>query len=183
MLEITGPIPIPGLPGQTIDSTNAVEFLTFGQNTAYPDDAAADDGITQLVDDLFSAFVEAQLPSPEDIGSLFGPLAHDRRLRLVSMDPDDRALLERMSLSVDVPVGDGHDLLGIISRNANPSKIDVFLRRESTYTVDWDPESGEVDGLVEVTLHNDAPSEGLPPIVIGNAGALFPAPTSRHWAW
>lgn len=169
MLDITGPVPLPLLEGQSIDSSTAVEFLTAGQYTAYPDETAADDGVTQLVDDLFSTFVETRLPSPEKLGSAFGPLTRERRLRFASTNVDDRALLERMGLSVRLPTGENHDLLSIVTRNANPSKIDAFLHRETSYVVDWDPSTGRVAAKIEVVLRNDAPVDGLPEIIIGGA--------------
>jgi hypothetical protein len=71
----------------------------------------------------------------------------------------------------------GGDVLGVMNRNANPSKIDTYLHRSTSVDVRWNPKSGRVTETVSVTLRNGAPASGLPPVVIGN-GAGLPSGTN-----
>ncbi len=81
-------------------------------------------------------------------------------------------MLDAVGLTGAVPDPAGRDLLGVVSRNANPSKIDQFLERSTSAVVRWNPRTGEVGSTVTVTLENTAPTSGLRPTVIGNALGL-----------
>lgn len=171
MLAITGPMPIPGLD-RKIDSKTAVTFLTVDQFSAYPDPNIANAALTELVRNLFVKLTESTLPAPAQLGSLFGPLVKEGRLRMVSLDAADHNLLGRVGLDTGFGPTAGDDLLAVITRNANPSKIDAYLHRDSAYDVEWDPDSGAVTAKVTVTLRNDAPSTGLSRDAIGNSAGL-----------
>lgn len=171
MLSITGPIPIPGLD-QQLNSENAVKFLTLDQFTAYPSQSAADEVLTTLLKSIFEKLVATTLPGPSDLGAKFGPLVQQGRFRMVSLHPEDHPLLARLGLDTGFAPVPGDDLLAVVTRNANPSKIDSFLRRSTAYAVRWDPASGGIRGTVTVTLENTAPATGLPPYVIGNSAKL-----------
>ena len=54
------------------------------------------------------------------------------------------------------------------SQNLGNSKIDAYLRRTITYRAKIDPDDGQVRARLVIRLHNDAPADGLPRIVIGN---------------
>ena len=171
MLAITGPLPIPGLE-RTIESSNAVEFLTVDQFSAYPDANAANDALTELVRDLFEKLTQSTLPAPAELGSSFGPLVKSGRLRMVSLSAPDHNLLGLVGLDNGFGPTAGEDLLAVITRNANPSKIDAYLHRETAYDVTWDPDTGAVTSEVTVTLRNDAPADGLSRDAIGNSAGL-----------
>ncbi len=171
MLSVTGPISIPGL-GQQLTSDNAVQFLTRDQFTAYPTQSAADEAVTDLVQDVFEKLVATTLPGPSDLGARFGPLVKEGRFRMVSLHPEDEPLLSRLGLDNGFAAVEGQDLLAVVTRNANPSKIDTFLHRSVAYAVDWNSANGAVRSTVSVTLKNDAPATGLPAYVIGNSANL-----------
>ena len=172
MLEITGPLPIPGLQGQQITPATAVKFLTLDQFSAFADPSAGDESLTELVKTLFQKLTESTLPGPARLGAMFGPLVKEGRFRMVSLHADDHPLLGRVGLDNGFVPTPGDDLFAVVSRNANPSKIDSFLHRDSTYDVTWDPESGAIDASVSVFLRNDAPAGGLPAYAIGNSAGL-----------
>jgi len=171
MLEITGPIPVPLLDLQ-ISSANAVKFLTLDQFTAYADPNTGNDALTQLVRDIFERLTTSTLPGPSQLGALFGPLVKEGRFRMVSLKADDHTLLGEVGLDNGFQWTEGDDLFAVVSRNANPSKIDAFLHRTTTYDVQWDPESGSIEAVATIELRNDAPATGLPRYVIGNSAGL-----------
>ncbi len=167
MLEVTGPVPIPEL-NRSLAAKDAVKFLTEDQFVLFDGKADGDDAVTELVKRIFNEFTESRLPGPKRIGDLFGPLVREGRFRFdLPGDPDD-PLIRQLGLNSGVRAEPGADLIAVISRNANPSKIDAFLDRESSYTVDWNPETGAVRATVKVVLTNNAPASGLPSVVIGN---------------
>lgn len=171
ILRITGQVPIPDTR-QQLTPDNAVSFLTHDQFVTFADPGRGDEVVTDLIRDIFSTFTTTTLPGPRELGALFGPLVDEGRFRMVSFRPTDQALLGRVGMDLGFAPTEGDDLLAIVTRNANPSKIDSFLRREATYEVDWDPESGLVRATVDVVLRNEAPADGEPAYVIGNsAGA------------
>ncbi|MFN8049888.1 MAG: DUF4012 domain-containing protein [Acidimicrobiales bacterium] len=177
MLQITGPLPVPGLVNRQISASDAVQFLTLDQFTAFAVPADGDRALTELVRNLFQKLTESTLPSPADLGRLFGPLVKEGRFRMVSLHGEDHSLLGLLGMDNGFGATDGDDLLAVVNRNANPSKIDTFLHRTTAYDVDWDPQSGAINARVSVDLRNDAPATGLPPYVIGNS-ADAPAGTN-----
>jgi hypothetical protein len=54
------------------------------------------------------------------------------------------------------------------TQNKSNSKVDLFLERKIDYKAHIDPSTGSVDAHAVVTLHNTAPSTGLPDAIIGS---------------
>jgi hypothetical protein len=173
LLEITGPIPVAGL-GAPLRSDDAVRFLTQDQFAAFPDEATGNDAVGQLVRDTFDRITHVELPGPKQISDIFRPTVRHGRLKFASLHDDDGPLLAALGLDGALSLPDGGDVVGVINRNANPSKIDAYLHRSTTVAVRWDPGTGEVAEDVTVTLRNEAPATGLPATVIGNQAGLPP---------
>jgi hypothetical protein len=167
LLAITGPRPLPLLK-TTIDAGNAVEFLTLGQYTAYDQQTTGQGALEDLTKDIFQTFTATTLPGPKRLADLFSPLVSTGRLRFISIHPEDERLLNRLRANRPVAAVRGADFLAVTNRNANPSKIDRFLRRTVSYSATWDPATGEVSSTASVILQNEAPTSGLPAYVIGN---------------
>lgn len=177
MMSVTGPVKAPGLDRE-LTSANIVEFLTREQYTLYEPGDEGNGAVTELVREIFRRFTKSTLPGPKGLSDVFGPLTREGRFRMVSFRAEDARLLARLGLANGLRPTDGEDLIAVLNRNANPSKIDTFLQRDSTYEVDWDPDSGALMSSIEVVLRNDAPSSGLPVDVIGN-GVGLPLGTNR----
>lgn len=172
LLHLTGETTVPGVPGYALTERNAADFLLVGQYVQFQDEPTGNRAIESVVRRTFQTLTHLELPGPDSIGELFGPLVDEGRLQLASLHPGDRGYLDRVGLSGRVPVQPGHDQLGVMVRNANPSKIDSFLRRRTSAVVRWNPTTGSVHETITVTLRNTAPDHGLPPTLIGNqAGA------------
>jgi hypothetical protein len=164
LLEITGPVPVPGTD-RTISSDNAVDFLTREQFEVIPDNGDGSRALDDVITDAVDRFARTQLPSPRRLGDVFGPVVAEGRLQFASLHPEDDALLDRVGLLGSATRQGDHDLLAVLSRNANPSKVDAYLRREISYEVSWDPETGRTRSRVTVRLTNDLPDGPLPPVV------------------
>ncbi len=176
MVAITGPVAVPGLAYE-IDATNAVDFLTREQYVLYPDANTGDLGVTQLVRDVIDRLTTTRLPGPRLLSDLFFPEVRGGHLQFVSLHSEDQPLITRVGLEGRVPEPDGTDVLAILSRNANQNKIDNFLDRESTVSVEWDPETGAVTETVTVRLTNRPSVLGGNRELVGNDAGL-PAGTN-----
>lgn len=163
-LAVTGPVKVPGTD-LSIDAKNAAEFLERGQYSTFATESQGDKVVTELVDNALRSLLHDHLPSPATIATAFGPAVRDGHLRFISLHDDELGLLERLHLDGAVKVPAGADALGVITRNANPSKIDAYLERRIDDHVTWDPDTGEVRTKLVVTLTNTAPATGLAKLV------------------
>ena len=109
---------------------------------------------------------------------MFGPVVAGGHLQLASLHPEDKDLLLRTRLIGDVERPGAGDLLAVVNRNVNPSKIDAYLRRRINYDVAWNVSTGETRGELTVQLTNTAPASGLPDVVI-NGPEGTPQGTNR----
>lgn len=171
LLELTGPVEADGI---TLSAENAVEFLTRQQFEPTPDQQTGTPGgdersLTPLVRTALESFTDSQLPGPTELARVFGGVIADGHLQFVTTQTPDDGLLRRAGLDQPVAPPDGGDLLAVVNRNANPSKIDAFLHRTIDYFVSWNPASGTTRSRVVVTLRNDAPASGLSGLVLGSS--------------
>lgn len=159
MLELTGPITVPGW-AEPITSSNAAEILLFRQYERALDPARID-FLAAVTRELFDKLTTGRLPGPARIVDVLAPLVAERRIQLVAFDDAAADYLSRLRADSALPVP-SVDALGLVTQNAAPSKLDWFLRRELRYelTVGAD---GESRGSIEVALRNEAPSGGLGP--------------------
>lgn len=177
LLNFTGPEPVPGTD-TVLTPDNAEDFLTSGQYAAFADESQGSEVVSDMVDSVLRRFGQSQLPRPDRLADVLAPLVRRGSLQFVTFDPDDQELLERAGLTGEVERPGSGDLLAVLSRNANPSKIDPYVTRSTRYSADWDPTTGRVDARVTVTLTNAAPATGLPAL-IGNPVPGLPPGTDR----
>ncbi len=160
LLSVTGPVTV---GDTTLSADNAVKFLTRDQYAAEVPDHVVNDLVRAGLDRLASE----QLPGPTSIARAFGPSVRAGHLQFVLTEPADSELLRQVGLDRPLTAPRGTDLVAVVNRNANPSKIDAFLERTIDYRIRWDPETGEATTRVVVTMRNGAPGGGLPVEFIG----------------
>lgn len=170
LLELTGPISVPGYP-ERLDSGNAERILLHEQYLSFPDQGDDDrEGfLADAVEALFDELTSGELPGPRVIADELSPAVDARHLQLWSAHEAEQALFERMSATGSAS-RDEVDSFGVLSQNLNGNKIDWFLHREVAYDVEWDPEDGRIVGEIAATIRNEAPDAGLPASVIGWGG-------------
>ena len=77
---------------------------------------------------------------------------------------------------------DGGDLVAVTTQNVGANKIDAYLHTSIADHVTFDPSTGSEHSVVRVTLTNDAPAAGLPPLVIDSPAVPGLAPgTNETW--
>ena len=172
LLEITGPVTVPGLPF-ALDTDNAVQYLVTDQYTIHEDGGS--EVLTDLLDEVFSELTTVALPGPDRLGDILGPATRGGHLQFWSFGEDDAPLLDRVGLSGRLPaVAPGQDFLSVLTSNANPNKIDRYLERDITHDVEWNRDAGRLDATTTVRLTNTAPPATEPIAVYGNEHDLPP---------
>lgn len=168
MLELTGPIHIAGW-SEPIGADNVVDFLLRDQYLEFSQGERDDrqDALQQLSRVAFEKLLAIELPGPERLGSIFGPLARADRLAFHAFDENENRFIERIFLGAELPVvGSAVEMFGIYSTTLVPSKLDAYTYRDVEYTAWVDPETGIVDGQLNLVIFNDTP-EDAPGYVTG----------------
>ncbi len=151
--------------GRTIDADNAVQYLTRDQYEG------GEEPLGDMVRETLDRFTSDRLPSPAVLANAFGDLVREGRLQFVLLEDGRRRPSELLGLTnLDVPLLDAEDaaddVLLVLNRNANPSKIDRYLDRSIDYVIERDENSGDTTSSIVVKLENRATAEG-PDVVVG----------------
>ena len=165
LLQLTGPVTVPGTSTR-LTPENAVDYLTKTQFAEIRQTGDDGDPLGEVIRTSLTDFTSSQLPKPGSLGEVFGPVVAGGHLQMASLHSEDRDLLVRTKLLGAVERPGAGDLLAVVSRNVNPSKIDAYLRRKVDYDVAWNVTTGETRGVLTVQLSNTAPTEGLPDVVL-----------------
>jgi len=173
LLNFTGPEPVPGT-NLTLTPDNAEKFLTTDQYTLFATETEASKVVSDLIDTVVRQFGTTQLPSTKSLVDTLGPLVQRGSLQFYSFNSKDTPLLERLGLTGKVQRPGSGDLLSVLTRNANPSKIDVYLHRKTDYVVEYNPLSGSLTARVKITLTNSAPNTDLAKLVATQIPTLLP---------
>lgn len=172
LLRLTGPVQAGGVQ---LDADGAVQYLTRDQFLGADPQSAP---VSELIRVALDRLTDNELPSVEAVTDAFSEVVAAGHLQFVSLTSSENDLMSLVGLDQPLPAPDGGDVVAVISRNANPSKIDTDLHRRIDYEVNWDPGTGAVRSRLVVTLRNDAPAQGLPPLVTG-ASVPLPPGTNR----
>ena len=177
VLRYTGPVHLAAYD-QDVSYENSIAFLLRDQYVVGADDSEQrHDALAEAAVGTFDAILANGLPDPMSLSQAFGPLVSDRRLMFWSAHGDEQALLSRLGLDGAIPALDGADGWAVTVTNGAGNKIDSFLERRARYEASTD-QTGDTTGTLRIELTNTAPSEGLPPYIIGGPLQL-PDGTSR----
>jgi hypothetical protein len=164
LLRLIGPVDVAGLDGP-LTADNAAEELLHTQYVRLPNPERVD-FLGDAARAVFERLVSVTLPGPAKLAQALAPAVDGRHLQIVSLHPEEQAVLDLVGASGRVPGVDG-DSIGVVTQNAGPNKIDWFLDRSYEYDVRVDPRSGALQATLDVHLRNRAPASGLPAYVIG----------------
>jgi len=175
LLAFSGPVEVDGL---ALTGANAADELLRGQYERFAED---DDERTALLDDLAAVVVERLLDEPPDpmpfVQEML-PLAQQGRLSMWFAGEERSTAAGQLGLDSAFP-RDGDDVLAVVHQNAAQNKIDPLLRRSLTVGTTLDQGTGAVHHDVLLLLENEAPSDGLPPSIIGSNDQGLPLGTNR----
>lgn len=165
MLELTGPVRVPGL-SDPLTADMAPEFLLRDQYLEFPNDDRHD-FLLEAATAVFERLTAGDLPGPGAIAKALGPSVAQGRLMVNSFVPREQRVVERLGLDGALPPVNG-DFLSVRATNRGLNKVDAMLQRSLDYDVTVDQGSGAVSATLEVTLRNGAPPSGLPLSMIAN---------------
>jgi hypothetical protein len=182
LLEFTGPVQVAGIE-DPLTADNAAAFLVRDQYTEFEGaDPERREVLADAADAVFTELLAGSLPGPRALADVLSPLADERRIGFVSFRSDEAALFDRIGASGRFGLSDvasDTDRFSLVTQNGSNNKIDLYLERSVDYRATYDPDTGELDAKATITLKNTAPSEGLPPAVIGSNDRGLPPGTNR----
>lgn len=161
ILELTGPLQIAGRE-EPVTADNVVDFLLRDQYFEFDvfERDQRQDILRVLAGTAFSRLFQIEIPGPERLGQIFGPVARGNRLSMVTFDDQENAFLDRIFLSADLPqVGSAVDMVGIFGQTGTASKLDGYSSRAASYDVVFDPATGAMSSELVITESNDAPPD------------------------
>lgn len=185
LLNFTGPISVPGLPVR-LTAANAASELTLGQyeqaTATSAQNVVRHDALQAALQSAFAKLTTGSLPSPRVLSATVDPAVRQGHIMFWSFHHSEQSLIRALGLSGAFPSARGGDLLAVTTQNADNNKIDAFLTRTINDRVRYNPGSGAVSATVTVTLHNAAPSSGLPGYLIGSyPGSHIPPGANLTW--
>jgi Protein of unknown function (DUF4012) len=166
LLRLTGPIGVPDV-ADPLTPDNAAAFLLRDQYLALPETTRRVDALESLARAAFDRLTTGDLPGPRTVSKSLSAAAAGGHLHAYAVDSAQQALFEDLGVDGALPPTRGGDYVGVVTNNAVGNKVDLFLTRQLTYDVAWDPATGTLDATATVTLTNEAPASGLPGTVIG----------------
>jgi hypothetical protein len=157
--------------GTVLDGSNAESFLESGVYTKFPSDNEARKAYQVEAAKAVTSAVLNQ-PSGDLLASATAlqRAADEGRLLLYTTDPTVEGALQSEPVGGILPETD-QPFLDVVINNGGGNKLDYYLDRTVTYR-----RTGCAAGkaTVTVTLHNGAPTSGLPPVVVGAEGVAHP---------
>ncbi|MEI7591674.1 MAG: DUF4012 domain-containing protein [Actinomycetes bacterium] len=181
LMNFTGPIEIAGST-EVLTADNAADILIRRQYVDFSSKQDRLDFLDEASRATFEKLTTDDLPSPEMLGSVLGPAVEARHVMFSAVRPDEEAWFTRIGATGAFPTAEAdRDFFAVTSQNAGNNKIDVFLHREISYNVTYNPATGAEVAHATVKLTNDAPSSGLPDYVIGNRDQMLPTGTNRMY--
>lgn len=158
LTELTGPLAVEGVEGG-LQGDQVVEFLFDTQYRLFPDRDERFAAMAELASAAARQMAELDLPGPERLGEVLGPMARAGRLQAITYDPAENTFLTNLLLQRHFVAPSTIDSFAVIHTNGSPSKLDLFLTRQVTYdvTVDGDQLRAVVDVLLESEIDDDAP--------------------------
>jgi Protein of unknown function (DUF4012) len=178
LVRYTGPVEVEGLDAP-LTAENTAQFLQLDQYVQFTDVSQRTDVLEQVARTTFDRLTTADLPGPRAVSEQLDPVVDGGHIQFTTLDQTTFLPLHVVGVTGQLPQVE-QDGLTVTTANAGGSKIDLFLARREQYDVRWDPETGQVDATLRVTLENKAPADGLPDYVIGN-GIGLPFGTNRSF--
>jgi len=175
LLSITGPVAVPGL-AQPLTSHNAPEILLKTQYLTGLAQNTRHDLLQYALHATFQRLVNGSLPGPRVLSRELEPAVLGGRIAFWSVHPKDAPLVQALHLEDAFPKATGGDLVAVTTQNAGANKIDAYLHTSIADHVTFDPSTGAERSILRVTLTNDAPATGLPPLVIDSPAVPGLAP-------
>jgi Protein of unknown function (DUF4012) len=176
ILRISGPITVQGVrlgPGRV------TRALLLDAYVRYPTDKEARRRFHSRVGLQAAAATRRALGArPVELIKALASAARGRHLTVYATDSTAQRTLLELGIGGSATAPPVGDYLMPVGVNAAANKLDSFLRRHVRYSVRLQPDGG-ARASASITLHNGAPSGGLPRYLIGPFNSRFQAGENR----
>jgi hypothetical protein len=175
LIRATGPVQLPD--GRTVRPAEAVEFGLIGVYEEFADQNERERYQEDVAEAVFTEIAEGDV-DPGRLVTALGRMAAAGRLLLWSPVDGEQDVLARMPTSGSVAPTPGPSVQPVVL-NSTESKLDTYLDRRLTYTVERCDIGGRMPSTLEVTLVSDIPEGAdLPEDVLGKATLTPEGPES-----
>lgn len=166
ILKGTGPIIA---AGHRITADNAVKFLLADVYQIAPTSRESDELFAETTKAVFSVISSGQGDSRATLNGL-EKAASERRVLVWNADEKLQSDLQATVLGGTLPASDiDTPTVGLFLNDGTGAKMDYYLTRQATLTQQGCEPDGRMKLSLNVILHTDAPSKGLPDLVTGLA--------------
>lgn len=168
LLELTGPVTVTGWP-EPITAENVV-VVTLKDAYEHFEEVERVEFLGDTARAVWEAVTSTNLGRPDAVAEALSDAVVGGHLVAWLRSPEEQDLLEDLAVTGGLPPVQGDSLM-VVTQNAAGNKVDYYLRRSVRYEVRLEPDvdgsAAAVDATLSVELHNDAPGQGLPRVVIG----------------
>ena len=105
-LRLTGDVIVPGFDVE-LTPDNAARILLRRQYVMFPDAGVREEFLRASVRAVFDRLASTELPGPQRIGEVLGPMVHQGRLQLHSTQPDEQEFFHRIGADGAFPAAKG----------------------------------------------------------------------------
>lgn len=165
LLEVTGSVPVPGLPDVRINAANVVRFLSNEAYARFYNPVLRKLVVGAAASAAFDAFLAMQGEGVARLRAL-AETAGSGHLKVYSTDERLQAVLRVTAAGGALDVPAQGDLLSVVVNNGSESKVDFYVRRSVRYVIRLGGDR-EAFATTDVTLQNDAPTEAPARTLIG----------------
>jgi len=164
LTEFTGPVAIDGV-GDPLDRNGFVDFMFRGQYEAFDGRQDRFGAMSALAAATAESLARSDLPGPERLGEVLGPLARAGRLQVVTYDDRENQFLASVKLQRNFVAPTEVDSFAVLQTNSTASKLDLYLHRDIRYDLTVGPDGG-LTGVIDVELRSEIPVD-VPPLTFG----------------
>lgn len=169
LLQLTGPVRVPDwrVP---ITAENVVDTTLRDAYQAFARTPERADFLGDVARAAIDRATSGDLGSLSEVSRVLGKSAHEGHFLLWLDDAKNQQIVDAIGIGGRLMLPRG-DSLHVSNTNASANKLDYYLERAISYSVQVTPSPdlrrAIVTGSLAVDLTNDAPASGLPQIVAG----------------
>jgi hypothetical protein len=164
LIKMVGPITAQGAP-EIFTSRNIVSFLANGEFVYFENNNLRISFVEGLLREVWHELTTRRLPPLPSLVQDMEPAVKGGHFMIYSALPADEELFKKMHVAGAMPRVVG-DFVGVVTQNAAGNKMDWYIRRKIAYDATLNLTTRTITSTLTVTLHNSAPSSGLPPVII-----------------
>jgi hypothetical protein len=166
LLEVIGPIEVSQVP-HPITAENVVEWSLNRAYYQFDVKQERKDALAEVAEKVWQRLISGRDLDPAALFEAFGRSLSEHHLVIYSSDPEEQAVIRGLGIGGEVKKVTG-DYLFIVGQNAGENKMDYYLERDVSYRGNLSDDGG-INGTLEVTLRNTAPSDTPLPNYIGGS--------------